>query len=74
MGSPDGPSLMMGKILLSHRGRNGLKVMIVLDIFSLLCLAAQKYDELSKCKIKVVFTSTIYSVWLLIFQLVKFRL
>jgi hypothetical protein len=26
MGSPDGPSLMVGKILWSHRGRNGLKV------------------------------------------------
>lgn len=49
MGSPDGPSLMVGKILSSRRGRNGLKVMIVLDIFPLLCLAAQKYEELSKC-------------------------
>ena len=72
MGSPDGPSLMVGKILSSRRGRNGLKVMIVLDIFSFLCLAAQKYEDLSKCKIQVVFTGTVESVWLLIFQLVKF--
>jgi hypothetical protein len=42
MGSPDGPSLMMGKSLSSRKGRNGLEVMKVLDIFSLLCLSAQK--------------------------------
>ena len=59
LGSPDGPSLMVGKILSSRRGRNGLKVMIVLDIFSFLCLAAQKYEDLSKCKIQVVFTGTV---------------
>jgi hypothetical protein len=69
MGSPNGPSLMVWKILLSRRGRNDLKVMIVLDIFSLLCLAAQKYEELSKCKIQVVFTGIVDYVWLLIFQL-----
>ena len=67
MGSSDGQSLMVGKILSSRRGRNGLKIMIVLDIFSLICLVAKKYEELSKCKIQVVFTGTVDSVWLLNF-------
>jgi hypothetical protein len=73
MGSPDGPSLMVGKILSSRRGRNGLKVMIVLDIFSLLCLAAQKYEELSKCKIQVVFTGTV-ELRILLLHFLRFQL
>lgn len=64
LGSPDGPSLMMGKSLSSRRRRNGLEVMKVLDIFYLLCLSAQKMRNRVNV-IQVVFTGTV-ELWVLL--------